>query len=254
MITKRDYEMRLLVDPDKTLENGKPIAALLAAFDLDNLDDKHQQIVMQFLDSARLELNAAGWNVRLRAFHNENVRQLTYKRRYPVLGDDMAAALAHADIDFGPDPQTYEAQVEWGLEHKTLSVSLKSDDPAGGDPLDLPGERKSRELCIDKIPDRLSRETSPAWVRAVLEQAHLFGPIPGDRWKGKRVGQTVFIEVWPLRGKPGEADERLVEISFKEEDVDTARADREKLKDFLAEQGWLLPHDALKTAMILARY
>jgi hypothetical protein len=253
MLASADYELKLLIDPDRTLDaGGDPTTALRASFAI----DERQKVVMQFLDSARLELERVQWNVRIRAFRDEDKLQLTYKKRYPISENDIDTALARAVEDgFEADSEAYEAQVEWGFERKTLSISRKTELASSeSDPLDLPGERKSREICTAAIPSRLEQEASQAWVRAVFEHAHLYGPVSGDRWKGKWNGKKVSIEVWQIRGEPGNEDERVVEVSLKEDDRDDARAIQAELQTFLEEKNWLLPRDALKTTTILERY
>jgi len=253
MLASVDYELKLLVDPDHTLDaDGEPVAGIRTAFAI----HEHQKMVMQFVDSARLELDEAQWNVRIRAFGNEDDLQLTYKKRYPVGDDDIDAALTRAANDgFGAAPEEYEAQVEWGPTRKTLSISTKADlDSHGSDPLDLPGERKSRELCTAGIPSRLEEQVSQAWVRDVFEVAHLYGPVRGERWKGKWNGKKVSLEVWQIRGKPGDQGKPVVEVSVKEDDRADAQATQQELQAFLHEKGWLLEDEVLKTRMIIKHY
>jgi len=258
MLKSTDYELKLLVDPDRTLDaGGEPTADMRTAFAI----DEHKTIVMQFLDSARRDLDDAQWNVRFRAFDDEDDLELTYKKRYPITNDDIDAALAHAAVDgFNADTDEYEAQVEWGMSRKTLSISKKAKpDSDGSDPLDLPGERKSRELCAESIPARLEQQVSQGWLHDVLDVAHLYGPVRGKRWKGSWKGSVggkkkVSIEVWPIRGKPGQKGQRVVEVSVKEDDRATAQTIQAELRAFLAEKGWLLDREILKTQLILKRY
>jgi len=251
MLASTDYELKLLVDSALTLDEGfEPLVDVRNAFTI----DERQQMVMQFADGVQLELNEVGWNVRLRAFEGENALQLTYKKRYQIDGDDIDGALAQAVADgFGADPDEYEAQVEWGLRHKTLSISKKVElAPEEADPLNLPGEERSRELAAANMPARLEEQASG---RDVLAEAHLYGPVRGERWKGKWRGKKISIEVWHIRALPGEEEKPLVEVSVKEDDREKAQKIQEKLHDFLNdEQGWLIDGDSLKTQMILERY
>jgi len=251
MLAGPDYELKLLVDPALTLDEGfEPLGAVRDAFDI----DERQPMVMQFVDGVQLELNEAGWNVRLRAFEGENELQLTYKKRYQIDGDDIDGALAQAVADgFEADPDEYEAQVEWGLTRKVLSISKKVElAPEEADPLNLPGEQRSRELAAANIPARLEEQVS---ARDVLAEAHLYGPVRGERWKGKWRGKKISIEVWHIRALPGMEEKPLVEVSVKEDDREKAQKIQEKLHDFLNdEQGWLIDGDSLKTQMILERY
>jgi hypothetical protein len=253
MLASLDYELKLLVDPDRTLGEGfEPVGDVRDAFDI----DEPQQMVMQFVDGVGLVLNEAGWNVRLRAFEGEDELQLTYKKRYPIDDDDIGGAEAQAEADgFAADPDEYEAQVEWGPRRKTLSISKKVElAPEGSDPLDLPGEQRSRALSAASIPARLEEQMSPVAVSNVLAEAHLFGPVRGERWKGTWHGKKVSFEVWHIRALPGEEEKPIVEVSVKEDDREKARKIQKRLRAFLDEQGWLLDGDSLKTEMILERY
>ena len=253
MLASVDYELKLLVDPGQTLDaRREPTADVRAAFRL----GERQTIVMQFVDSARLELDKAQWNVRIRAFEDEDELQVTYKKRYPIDDGDIDAALEQAVADgFKDDPEEYEAQVEWSLKSKTLSISRKTELASLGlNPLDLPDERVSRALCAAAVPARLERQVSRVWVRDVFGRAHLYGPVRGERWKGKWNGKTVSIEVWQIRGKAGEKGKRVVEVSVKEEDRDIAMTTQQQLHTFLKKRRWLGDDEDLKTRMVLERY
>jgi hypothetical protein len=252
VLTNTDYEVRLLVDPNRTLGEGfEPIDDIRDVFKI----DERQQIVMQFVDGVGLTLNVAGWIVRLRAFEGEAKLQLTYKKRYPI-DDGIDGALARAEADgFEADSDEYESQVEWGRRHKTLSISKKFElAPDGPDPLDLPGEQRSRALAMENLPAKLEEQVSLVSARNVLAEAHLFGPVHGERWKGKWHGKKVSFEVWHIRALPGEEEQPVVEVSVKEDDRGEAKRLRKKLRNQLEDQGWLIDGDALKTQMILERY
>jgi hypothetical protein len=258
VLTDLSYELKLLVNPAPTLDDGfKPRSEVFDAFPF----DAHKTIVMQFVDSARRELDAANWYVRLRAFDDDAKLELTYKKRYKIDGDNIDGALTEAVNDgFEADSKKYEPQVEWGRKSKTLTLSRKADPPpAEPDPLDLPGERKSREHCAAAIPARLEQQVSKGWVSDVFAVAHLYGPVRGERWKcsweSERSGQLeVSIEVWHIRGKPGQKVQRVVEVSVKEDDRARAQTIQAELQAFLAEKGWLLDEEVLKTQLILKRY
>ena len=70
--------------------------------------------------------NAAGWNVRIRKFEGEHEFELTYKRRYPFDGATLANTLAMAERDgFDKNESDYDAQVEWGAQGQTLTMSRR---------------------------------------------------------------------------------------------------------------------------------
>lgn len=262
VLTDLSYELKLLVDPDRTLDEGKLKEKVRDAFPIKS----HKKIVMQFVDSARRELDAEKWNVRIRGFDDEDPLELTYKKRYPDISDIDDALRDAANDGFESDEKKYEPQVEWGLTRKTLTLSRKEDPPpAEAKRLDLPGERKSREHCAAEAPEKLKQQklkqqVSPGWVSDVFDVAHLYGPVHGERWKCSWEGplsgeQEVFIEVWHIRGEPGEKGKPVVEVSVKEKE-DRARAQTilTELHAFLDGKGWLLDKEILKTQKILKRY
>jgi hypothetical protein len=258
MLASLNFELKLLVDPARVLEpDGTPTHAVQTLLEL----DRSKRISMQFLDSTRLELSEAGWNARIRAFSDEDQLQLTYKKRYPVakavdVQASIRAAMEQGGHDgFESDPTIYEAQVEWGRDSKTLTLSLTTTVPQReSNPLDLPGERQSRELSARGVPLRLDQQQTSAWVRSVLLHAHVYGPVFGRRWMGELSGNKVSMEVWQIRGAPGAPDDQVVEVSLKEDDPTVAEARFSGLFDFLHAKDWLQDRAALKTNMILTRY
>jgi hypothetical protein len=173
--------------------------------------------------------------------------ELTYKRRYPV-PSGLVAALKRAERD-GFDDSEKDAEVEWGYQQRTLTFS-KGPKPSPN--AALPPLSDARARAVSKMPDKLTPE---GWAKGVLSGARLYGPVEGRRWKGshKDIDKKIYIEVWVLPGACGHGQERIVEVSFKEDKRDKAEEKREALLDLIERKSWLLPRDVLKTSLILER-
>jgi hypothetical protein len=63
------------------------------------------------------------------------------------------------------------------------------------------------------------------------------------------------IEVWLIRtNKTNSTLEPIVEASFKTSDAKEAVEKQAKLVKALQDKGWFVPHDSLKTKLIMTRY
>src|SRR5262245_17795586 len=254
------YEVKLFLNPAKVLDvEFKPIKQADRALDLKN---SNRKIAMQFLDAPRAskegkrQIDAAGWNIRVRRFEDSDKLELSYKRRYKIEPGQLASVLAVAAADgFHANENDYEAQVEWGFKRETLSFTRKKELKASSArELELPAVKEFQALAIREIPGKLDRTKQPGWAKGLLASAHLYGPVIGKRWEGDWQGLELSFEVWLIRAKNGPGYEPVVELSFKEKKQADAKGFREKLMAFVRDHGWLLEKDVLKTAMILDRY
>jgi hypothetical protein len=245
-------EVKLFLDPSLTIDaRNQPSRDVLAAFEVTG---NPVTIKMQFLDGRGLELHKAGWNVRFRTVQGKDKMELTYKRRYPV-ASGLDAALAEAERDgFDAREKDYEPELEWGYEKETLTFSneksKKSTNPT------LPSLANARTLAVNEMPGKLQHFGPHGWATGILSGARIYGPVEGRRWTGRHLDDQISIEVWTLPGAGGTDTERIVEVSFKKKKRgDEAVAKREALLKLLEKkEGWLLPRDVLKTALILERF
>jgi hypothetical protein len=179
VFAKVDYEVKVLVNPDVALEVGDPTRPNQTLRDTFGIHGSENGI-MQFLDGNNRELFQAGLIARIRALEGDEKLQLTYKKRYDIDGDDEDAvnrALDQATGDgFGDQ---YEAQIEWGLDEKQLTISRKKKGPKVGGSLDLPGKKKSREIIVSELPSRMDDQIDGG-AKAILQDAHLYGPVRGS--------------------------------------------------------------------------
>ena len=109
-------------------------------------------------------------------------------------------------------------------------------------------------VAVRELPGKLRRSGPDGWAAGVLAAGHPFGPVLGKRWTGEWQGPELSFEVWLVRAKTGPGFEPVVELSFKADKQADAAGHREKLTDFVGEQGWLIEPTELKTEMILTRY
>ncbi|GIC88696.1 uncharacterized protein Aud_005094 [Aspergillus udagawae] len=250
-----DYEIRLLLNPTLVLSPENELTdTVQSTFGIS--PSEPTKLDVQFLDTNSKELYTAGWSARIRKIDTEDHIELTYKKRYEITGGDIDAALAAANNDgFNVGNTKYEAQVEWGYQKQTLSISRKkpranSENSGTG----LPGIHDSREMLINEAPGKFDNWKPNKWGTTMLAASRIFGPVHASRSTGSWNGMQVYLEVWPLVGLAGKGIEYIVEISFKTESRKTAAIEQGNLAAFLQCKGWLLKKDSLKTQLIMERY
>ncbi|CAI6024954.1 hypothetical protein [Cohnella sp. JJ-181] len=251
-----DYEVKWYLDPSVVLGTDHKLkSAVLNAFDMPSTVEKMN---VAYLDSDGLDLNGAGWDVRIRKMESDSDEEfeVTYKKRYPIAGGNIQEALNAAAADgFDSEEEDYEAQIDWGFSSQTLSFSNKKETELDGyDGMELPDNGDSRELAEDLVPGKLENEQSGDWAEDILHDAHIYGPVSAKRSIGEWSGEELYIEVWEIKKASGSGYDYLVEASFKEDDYAAASARRDSLKNKLVAEGWFLPQDGLKTTKILERY
>ena len=244
------YEVKFYLNPEKVLTGNEPTKSVM---DRLGIQAGPTKLRMQFLDGKYQDLHVEHWNVRFRDKGKEKW-ELTYKRRYPVQGDDIdGAVVAAARQGFDAGKSDYEVEVEWGFKRQTLSFTPKKE-VEGPSSAPLPKAGDARQFAVDKLPEKLAHWIHDGWAKSVLSGAHVYGPVDGKRWTGKRdeIDNEITLEVWEIRKSSGDEKERVVEVSFKKKDRSEAKESRERLSELL--YGWLLEDDVLKTELILKRY
>jgi hypothetical protein len=253
-------EVKFFLKPRHVLDtNYRPNDALRTAFKVSKEKKKKPVLIrMQFLDGPRRELHQQQWNIRFREIQDQDHIEMTFKRRYPV-DDSVDATLATASQDGfnAASANEYESELEWGYHKQTLTFAQekRARDAEERSPT-LPSPEDSRHLAEDKMPDKLEHWKEEGWVRRVLADACLYGPVDGKRWHGSHaeIDDKIVIEVWALPTADRISTEHIVEISFKKKKYDTqATVKRQKLLQFLKKKGWLLEEDVLKTTLIFER-
>lgn len=250
-----DYEVRLRLDPGKVLGfNQEPAEDVKTAFDVSTIT----ALNVQFLDKNCKEIYTSGWSPRIRKMENKNNLELTYKRRYAIADGDIDAVLSIANQDgFRAGDTEFEAQVEWGYQTQTLSISHQVDvDDSGNDGIGLPDTTESRQIMTDRAPEKFDNWNYTGWGTSALHLSRIFGPVFAKRFTGKWNGLKLYLEVWPLLNSEGTETEHIVEASFKTKDRARASLERGNLITFLSQPGrnWFLACDSLKTQLIMERY
>jgi hypothetical protein len=249
-----EYEVKLLLKPSAVLGLDKELkSTVLSTFDMPSSVTKQS---IQFLDTDSKDIYAAGWSARIRKTENDDGLELTYNKRYAIVGGDIDTALTTANNDgFDAGDVKYEAQVEWGYQKQTLSISRKKDVAESTNrEMDLPGESNSRAVLIDKAPDKFDDWQGNNWGTSRLAESRIFGPVRAKRSIGKWEGMRLYIEVWRIEKRASTEIDYLVEASFKTESRMTASEKHDSFISYLQEKGWFLCKDSLKTQIIMERY
>ncbi|KAF3190630.1 hypothetical protein TWF788_008151 [Orbilia oligospora] len=249
-----DYEVKLLMNPTVVLgTDNKLTPTVLSTFGMPTTVTKMN---VQFLDKNNKEIYNAGWSPRIRKTEGESDFELTYKKRYPVTGGDIDAALTTANTEgFDSSDTNYDAQIEWGYQKQALSISRKkSASGSGYSGMDLPGQSKSRTFLIDNAPGKFDDWVSNNWGTTALASARIFGSVLAKRSIGTWSSLQIYIEVWPIKDAAGTGIEYIVEASFKANSRTTAATKQADLIALLTNKGWFLAQDSLKTQLIMDRY
>ncbi|TKJ00155.1 hypothetical protein FC695_22280, partial [Bacillus cereus] len=213
---------------------------------------KYERIQVQFLDTANKSLSDEGWFARIRKKEFSKDFELTYKKRYPIQNGVIQDALEVAKKEgFDSNTDSYEAEIDWGFEKKTLSISNKKSYSAKGyGILDLPNEQAAQNMLIEKLPGKMNKWLYTNWGEEMLKNSRIYGPVLMKRYTGEFENIKANIEIWPLSNTGKLEDDFVIEVSFKTNEESIATKQRELLMASLEKKGWLLPKDSLKTELI----
>jgi hypothetical protein len=249
-----NFEVKLFLNPARVLDvEFRPTHEVQKQL---GLGDSHRKISMQFLDSRPPRLHAEGWGVRTRVFDHDPLTEISYKYRIPI-GDDgldgVEAAVSKArGYHFD---HSYAAQVEWGFDKRTLSLTdkklAKLHDRGS---MEQPSRHRCLKLALHDLPGKLDHWKREDWAFDILTDCSIFGPVFGKRWTGKWHDVKLSFETWAIKAETGAGFEPVVELSFKWEHENEAGILRDRLIHSTRENEWLLEYDVLKTELIFARY
>ncbi|MBJ7312660.1 hypothetical protein ACFOLJ_21205 [Rugamonas sp. CCM 8940] len=249
-----DYEVKLLLNPTVVLDsNYKLNATVLSTFGMPSSVTKMN---VMFMDGDAKPIYNNGWIARVRKSEGDSGFELSYKKRYPIANGNITEALYQASADgFTSGDSNYEAQIEWGYQAKTLSITnSKTDSKSGYSGMDLPSTADARSLLKKNIPGKMNNWLSNGWGGNALDTSRKYGPVLAKRSVGSWSGLKLYIEVWPIRNAAGSGIDYVVEASFKTTSESVASAKHDELQAFLAARGWFLAQDSLKTQLIMDRY
>ncbi len=251
-----DYEVKLFMNPIVTLNSSQDLNSTVRSYF--GMPSTKTKMSMQFLDTTGQAINAQGWNVRVRKMEDfaGDEFELTYKKRYAITNGAIDTALATAATEgFDSTEIDYEAQVEWGYQKQTLSLSNKKTVHHNGySGMDMLSKTDSISEAVSHAPGKFENWVYSGWGINQLNAAKKYGPVDGKRWIGTWQGSPIYVEVWKVLNATGTGYEYIVEASFKTISRTDAANRSAQLKSTLSVQGWLLPTDVLKTQLILDRY
>ncbi|MCU5470623.1 hypothetical protein [Bacillus paranthracis] len=244
------FEVKLLLKPEQVLGPNKEMKQdVLEHF---QAGTNYERIQVQFLDTANKNLSKEGWFARIRKKEFSKDFELTYKKRYPIPNGVIQDALEVAKKEgFDSNTDSYEAEIDWGFEKKTLSISNKKSYSAKGyGVLDLPNEKAAQNMLVEKLPGKMNKWLYTNWGEEMLRDSRIYGPVLMKRYTGEFENSKTNIEVWPLSNTGKIEDDFVIEVSFKTNEESIAKEKRELLMKSLDQKGWLLPKDSLKTELI----
>ncbi|HDR8161888.1 TPA: hypothetical protein QC072_004845 [Bacillus cereus] len=247
---KPSFEVKLLLKPEQVLGDNKEMKQeVLEHF---QAGTKYERIQVQFLDTANKSLSEEGWFARIRKKEFSKDFELTYKKRYPIPNGVIQDALEVAKKEgFDSNTDSYEAEIDWGFEKKTLSISNKKSYSAKGyGILDLPNEQAAQNMLIEKLPGKMNKWLYTNWGEEMLKSSRIYGPVLMKRYTGEFENIKANIEIWPLSNTGKLEDDFVIEVSFKTNEESIATKQRELLMASLEKKSWLLPKDSLKTELI----
>lgn len=249
-----DYEVKLLMNPNVVLDaDHKLKSTVLNTF---NMPTSVTKMNILFMDTNAKDIYGNTWIARIRKTEGESDFELTYKKRYAIDDGNINEALYRANAQgFDSTEKNYEAQIEWGYQKKTLSISnSKKDSKSGYSGMDLPSASDARSLLKKNIPGKLNNWLYSGWGTAMLDSSRKYGPILAKRSVGTWSGLKLYIEVWPILNQAGTGTDYIVEASFKTTSEATASAKHDELQAYLISRGWFVAEDSLKTQLIMDRY
>ncbi|MEV7085107.1 hypothetical protein AB0O07_04270 [Streptomyces sp. NPDC093085] len=247
------YEVKINLTAAALDASHAPTAAVRSAFGISGSAAARSYA---YFDTDARAVDGVGWSVRLRHKSGSSFEE-TYKKRFPVTGGDIDAALTQANAaGFDSGDTNYKAEVDWGYGKQTLSFSVeKSHGASGYSGTTMPPNATGLGWLVDDIPGKLDNWGADKWGSGVLKAARGHGPVTSQVWSGAwGASDDASVEVVPVVGAGGSGTEYVVELSFKTDKyADAARLHSDAIA--VAESnGWLYRGDILKTQLILDRY
>jgi hypothetical protein len=247
------YEVKIDLTTAALDASHAPTAAVKAAFGITGSAEARSY---EYYDTDALDLNAQGWDVRLRHKSGSDFEE-SYKKRFPVTNGDIDAALDQANAaGFDSSDTNYDAEVDWGYADQTLSFSNeKSHSASGYSGTSMPSSSTGRTWLVNEIPGKLDDWNSNNWGSDTLNASRAHGPVTSQVWSGAwESSDDASIEVLPVTDSSGTGTEYVVELSLKTDNyTDAAQLHTDAIAT-AQNNGWLYQGDILKTQLILDRY
>ncbi|NKW96567.1 hypothetical protein [Bacillus toyonensis] len=244
MLKKKKYEIKFFLDIHRVLNEKYSLSQeLIDEFDINIKDIDEKDI--QFIDTNKREMYQNGWILRNRIKREGNTYELTYKKRYKILNDDIESQVEKAKKDgFDTAEQEFSVEIDWGYTEKILNIVYKPDD------FQLPTPKSSsienlQELFLNNGPEIFLK-----WGKELIDQTIIYGPAYSQKYTGNFKEREIFIEIWSMP----ECNEPILEISlekFKDEEKEKADQYHDELKQVLSNKEWIVTKDFSKTDWVM---
>ena len=240
------YEVKFVLD-EKILDSNdksKVNESFIQTFDL----GKVTPIKVVYIDTEERTFLNEGWINRLRIKDGAKKFEYTFKKRYSVKAENLAAALELAKSDGLIGTTGFEAEVDWSFDKMTLSYKFDADIPNDGfDELALPYLSEALKTAGKNMPQTELNAKGKKWGSKSLKNAKFIGPVVFRRYKGKLNGQKIDVEVWPIENQKTKETTYFAELSFDAASYEEAKNTRQIIMEKLSELGVLKQESSLKT-------
>lgn len=246
-----NYEVKLLLDSDKVLNSNKELKKSYCT--LFNTDKNYKEISVLYIDTEDKAFNSEGWINRIRVKEDSSKFELSYKKRYTVSGGNITAALAKANTEgFDSSDTNYEAQIDWGYNNMTLSITRNKEvSNKGYGELELPKKSEAISILKKEMPGKEVDWKGSNWGIKLIENGKKYGEVYYKKYKGQYEDISYAIEVWKIVNQTTGKTEYITELSFKEDTYEAANIRRTKMMNVLDNYGILVHGDSLKTQKVL---
>ena len=194
------YEIRISMDPDKVLDEDHHLRQQY--FDEFGLSEDYERYGAVYFETPDRAFDSEGWEgtICMREDEEADSFELTFKKRYPVSGEDIDGALCLARADgFDPADQTWNPCIEWGYSGLSLSLSAKRECPAQGcrTIADL-SRSDAAQMLIEYALEIEGNRKAEDWGSRAVTEAGIAGPVYFNRYTGRFEDHKVEIEVWEI--------------------------------------------------------
>lgn len=245
-----DYEVKLLIDSEMILNSESKLKKTYR--EIFNTGKKYDDIGVEYFDTSKKEFNHEGWINRIRIKEDKEKFELTYKKRYKIYNQNIDDALDLANKEgFDYSDTNYDAQVDWGYNNMTLSISRKKEiSNKGYKDLELPKKKYGIKILKANMPGKEKDWIAKNWGTSLIESSEKYGPVYYKKYSGNYENIDLDIELWEIENAYGNK-EIISELSFKTDSYEEAKYYREIMINTLQDLGILLHTDSLKTQKIL---
>ncbi|TDM10463.1 hypothetical protein [Macrococcus lamae] len=228
------YEVKVYADSTKVLDNkGHIDQDILAAF---GAKKKDEDFLVQFIDHQERQNYHNKVTIRIRKSEDDEFLEIQYKKRYPVMDNDIQRAIEQAEAD----GINGELEIEYGINKQTLSVTHVNEVPV--DDHILP--------ALDESHTHLSTDTPASFLPYLtnMDTPTLIGPVAFERHKGKIDGNKIKLEKWDID------DQKIVELSAKVTTQELAFTLQQKIIEQLKALNAYEARKQLKTEIIFSQH